>query len=262
MDAVSTALSEAGCSIRKRQGAHMIASLPWLEIDVQLCLKKEGLTRSCIITAHEVTVQGAKGEGVFRNRTKSLIASPDNFDEFSTAENVQEDRRASRVFSDPLEELAFTDDDLGTFASKIVNSVVSSSPLKAFSQPNKEDEVAVIRRSTDQGDGANDAEGGRGNTESRAPIDDGMKLSAPEKVKKKAWQYIGKAIEELDSRDLLFDSLKRCPFGAFPAQPAIDKQMVHLLKAAAREKVSNNKSASCQRLLLRCFAVAFSHRHI
>mmetsp|Transcript_2407 Transcript_2407/g.4996 ORF Transcript_2407/g.4996 Transcript_2407/m.4996 type:complete len:861 (-) Transcript_2407:23-2605(-) len=215
MDAVSTALRESGCTIERRQGGHLIATLPWVEIDVQLCVKRETLARVCILTAHEVPLVG--GEGVFRSN--NTIASPDS----TTAGNDQQDdeivspTRIDQALSDPLEELRFSSENLG-FTRKLVDTVVSSTPLRRFSHGSPEDPKKSPQSPAEESD---------------------AHLTPPEKVKRRVWLYIGRTIEELESRDLLFASLDRCPFGAFPALPAIDKQMVQLLQVLAREKMKS-----------------------
>ncbi|GMH50272.1 hypothetical protein TL16_g00729 [Triparma laevis f. inornata] len=109
MDAIQSTLCDMGCEVSKRQGGHMILSLGWCEIDVQLVVKREGMARGA--------------------------------------------------------------------------------------------------------------------------------MTPPEKIKKRVWEYFSAAIQELEARDLLFVSLSRCPFGAFPAQPQIDGQMCQLLRELSKEKM-------------------------
>jgi len=237
MDAVCTALSEKGCTIEKRQGGHLIATLPWVEIDVQLCVKRESLARVCILTAHEVPLAG--GEGVFRSRGDNTIASPDaTSGEYNDeVDETQKPTRIDQAISDPLEELRFSSENLG-FTRKLVDTVVSSTPLRRFSHGTAAENPGSSPQSPD--------------------VDSDTKLTPPEKVKKKVWFYIGKTIEELESRDLLYASLDRCPFGAFPALPAIDKQMVQLLQVLAREKMKTQLLSQASELEEYARAAEFS----
>ena len=52
-----------------------------------------------------------------------------------------------------------------------------------------------------------------------------------------AWPAFSRVISELDDRDLLHSSLRRCPFGSFPFQPSIDAQMCSQLQNHAREEM-------------------------
>jgi hypothetical protein len=143
----------------------------------------ETLARVCILTAHEVPlIRGEGQKGVFRDEVNA-IASPGT----TSAEDDNEGdgtspstTRIDHAISDPLEELRFSSENLG-FTRKLVDTVVSSTPLRRFSHGSPDNPRQSPPRSSPGGDESSAAN-----------------LTPPEKVKKMVWVYIGKTIEELE----------------------------------------------------------------
>eukprot|EP00519_Triparma_laevis_P015356 CAMPEP_0182491142 /NCGR_PEP_ID=MMETSP1321-20130603/722_1 /TAXON_ID=91990 /ORGANISM="Bolidomonas sp., Strain RCC1657" /LENGTH=824 /DNA_ID=CAMNT_0024693401 /DNA_START=93 /DNA_END=2564 /DNA_ORIENTATION=- len=190
MDAVQSTLCDMGCEVSKRQGGHMILSLGWCEIDVQLVVKREGMARVCIVSALESSFEMEDGRSWEGEEVEVDLSGETSID----------DSRET-VIIDPQEELGLEDGDEPGLAKKIAK--IAASPLRRLSA---------------------------GGSERGA-------MTPPEKIKKRVWEYFSAAIQELEARDLLFVSLSRCPFGAFPAQPQIDGQMCLLLRELSKEKM-------------------------